>query len=161
MKVGNVNRWQSIIRLFSNERMIAVNKVRKLKKNGNSETIENGREYYDKVKFEYNELINGLIIVIVAKEKIPSSVDLEKKLNSSYIKRNSFYSFVTTSVDISKQSDIGQKELISLLAASIGPLCLAIQFIYTNKKQLDTLTRETLKTQLEATIWPDFEFVKI
>jgi len=161
MKVDNINKWKSIISLFSNERMIAVETVRKLKKNDNSETIEVGRDYYEKVKFEYNDVINHLIIAIVAKEKVPSSLELEEKLNSACKKRDLFYSFVMTDVKPTIQSEIGKKELITLLAAAIGPLCLAIQFIYTNKKQLDTLTRETLKTQLEATIWPDFELVKI
>ena len=54
--------------------------------------------------------------------------------------------------------------LTGIVAAAVEPvikaLSEAVAAIYNNHRKDDALTIETIKTQLEATKWPDFAEVK-
>jgi hypothetical protein len=46
-----------------------------------------------------------------------------------------------------------------IVSGAIGPIIQAVQAIYFRAKDDDLLTRKTIQTQLEATLWPTFASV--
>ncbi len=106
-------------------------------------------------------MIGGLATALTEGAQPKSLPTLQADLDNG---ASGLRTFCTTVNDLLPSSS-GRKSLLTgIVAAAIEPvikaLSEAVAAIYNNHRRDDALTIETIKTQLEATKWPDFSEVK-
>jgi hypothetical protein len=98
-------------------------------------------------------VIAGLTVVLAERGTPPQLPDLEARLARGVEAREAFCRQVITLVP----EDPGTRDLlVPLLGAVLPPLLEAAKTLYTGWTGQDSLTRQTIQTQLEATIWIPF-----
>jgi hypothetical protein len=126
------------------------------KKIGDPTAIERGSLAYGEAKAEYDAIIAGLIVALARKEQPASLSDLQGRMQRGYEKREALCESALSLIPQGK----GEKGIVEeIVKGAIGPIIQAVQAIYFKAKDDDTLTRKTIQTQLEATLWPAFASV--
>jgi hypothetical protein len=148
--------WQEAVTRLAHERTQAETCVRLLKKYGDAVAIDRGSLAYGEAKAEYDGIIAGLCVAVAQKEQPSSLADLKERLQRGFEKREAFCKSVQALIPPRG----GEKGVVDqIVSALLKPLIEAIQAIYIRARNDSELTRETIRTQLEATLWPGFTVV--
>jgi hypothetical protein len=115
----------------------------------------------DKAKANFDGVIAGLITALTEGGAPKSLPSLEADLGHGATSLGNFCKMVSDLV----LKTSGRKDVVADIAnAAVEPLIKALSegvaTIYNNYRKDQALTRETIKTQLEATKWPNFAEVK-
>jgi len=149
--------WQEATARLARERTHAETCASVLKKYGNPTAIDRGSVDYGEAKAEYDGIIAGLSVALARKEEPASLSDLQAKLQRGFDKT---VVFCQSALSFMPQGNGGERGPIEeIVGGVIGPLIKAVQAIYFRAKDDDLLTRKTIQTQLEATLWPPFASV--
>ena len=132
-----------------------------LKGHGDQQQVSQGEMVYADAKANFDGVIAGLVAALTERGDPKSLPSLETDLEQG---ATSFKTFCQTVGDL-LPSDSGRKGILEdIVKAAIEPvinaLSAAVATLYNNYRKDDALTRETIKTQLEAAKWPDFAEVK-
>jgi len=145
--------WQEAVARLARERAQVEICASVLKKHGNPTAIERGSISYGEAKAEYDGIIAGLSVALARNEQPASLPDLQGRLQRGFEKREAFCQSARSLIPQSG----GDKGVIEeIVSGTVGPLVQAVQAIYFRAKDDDLLTRKTIQTQLEATLWPTF-----
>lgn len=145
--------WQEAVARLAQERTQAETCVRLLKKYGNATAIDHGELAYGEAKAEYDGLIMGLCAALTRKQGPASLPDLEARLQRGFAKREAFCESVKAQLPPRQ----GEKDMgVILGSVVIVALIEALKTIFLRIRDDDALMRSTIRTQLEATVWPDF-----
>jgi hypothetical protein len=151
-------RWPEAIAALAAERTRAETCGRLLKRHAGNDkaALSRGELAYNDAKAEMDAVIRGLTVVLAQRGTPPDLPDLEARLIRGVEAREAFCRQVMTLVP----DDPGTRDLKQLLVhlggAVLPPLLEAARTLYTGLKGQDSLTRQTIQTQLEATIWTPF-----
>jgi hypothetical protein len=132
-----------------------------LQGHGDQRQIARGQLAYGEAKANFDGVIAGLITALTEGEAPKSLPSLEADLEHGATSLANFCKMVNDLLP----STSGGKDLVADIArAAVEPLIKALSegvaTIYNNYRKDQALTRETIKTQLEATKWPNFAEVK-
>jgi hypothetical protein len=148
-------RWQDAVATLAAERTRAETCVQLLKLHaGNgAAALSRGQLAYTEAKAKVDAVIAGLIVVLAQGGTPPLLADLEAWLTRGVQAREVFCNQVIELVP----PDPGARTLAAeLVGAFLKPLLEAVVTLYKFEKEQDRLRRETIQTQLEATIWTRF-----
>jgi hypothetical protein len=150
--------WQEAVAQLAQERTQAETCVRLLKKYGNGAAIDRGSIAYGEAKAEYDGVIAGLTVALAQKAQPASLPDLEARLQRGFAKREAFCRSVQALMPPPQTA--GERGVIEeIVSGALKPLIEAVQAIYLGAKDAAALTCATIRTQLEATSWPEFAAV--
>jgi hypothetical protein len=148
-------RWPAAIATLAAERTRAETCVRLLKRHagGNAAVLSRGELAYNDAKAEIDAVIAGLTVVLAERGTPPQLLDLEARLTRGVGAREAFCRQVMALVP----EDPGTRDfLVPLLGVVLKPLLDAVGTLYKGTAEQDRLRRQTIQTQLEATIWTTF-----
>ena len=159
--------WPDAVAQLTAQRTRAETCVALLKKYGDKEQVARGQLTYANAKADADAVIAGLITALSLGQKPASLSSLQASLSSSVSGLAGLLSTVGKLVpDTSRQKGSADKGLAEILT-SIVPieqllkmLSAGVSALYNSYRAKDALTRETIKTQLEATRWPAFSEIK-
>ena len=148
--------WQEAVARLAQERTQAETCARVLKKYGGAEAVDRGALAYGEAKAEYDGIIAGLTVALARKERPASLSDLQARMQRGFAEREAFCK--EAEALLPKAS--GEKGVVEEIVAGVAkPVIEAVEAIYFRAKDDDALTRRTIQTQLEATLWPAFASV--
>lgn len=148
--------WQEAVARLAYERTKAETCVKELKKYGDQAAKGRGEDAYNDAKAEYDAIVSGLTVALARKGDPASLPDLEARLQRGFDARESF----CKSVQALAPSSAGQKSVIAdIVGGAVGPVIDAIKAIWMRRQDDDALMRKTVETQLEATLWPQFDSI--
>jgi hypothetical protein len=153
--------WPEAVGRLAGARSKAETCAAMLKRYGDKQQIAQGQLDYGEGKANFDAVIAGLITALTEGGKPKSLPSLETDLGNGTHALQQFAHMVSKLTP----SSSGRKDIIGDIAkATIKPvidaLSAAISALYNNHRKDDVLTRETIKTQLEATKWLSFAEVK-
>ena len=153
--------WPEAVSRLAGERSKAETCGGALKAYGNPQQLAQGQLAYGIAKADYDAVIAGLLTALTEGAS-PKSLS---SLNSALEDGASNLAKFCESVGNLLTSEAGQKGvLVDIVKGAIEPavqaVSQAIAAIYNNHRKDNALTRETIKTQLEATKWPNFAELK-
>jgi hypothetical protein len=153
--------WAVAVARLTEERSKAEICVASLKGHGNTEQVSRGRLIYGGAKAHFDGVITGLIIALSEAGDPHSLPSLEAELESGA----SGLAELCKTVDDLLALTSGQKSWLGdAVKEAIEPmtnsLSEAVSTIYKNSRGDKAATRMTIRTQLEAAKWPDFDEVK-
>ena len=153
--------WPEAVSRLAGERSKAETCGGALKTYGNPQQLAQGQLAYGIAKADYDAVIAGLLTALTegGSPKSLSSLDAALEDGASNLAK------FCGSVGNLLTGDAGQKGvLVDLVKGAIEPavqaLSQAVAAIYNNHRKDNALTRETIKTQLEAAKWPNFAELK-
>jgi hypothetical protein len=173
--------WPEAVGRLAAERSKAEICVAALKRYGDKGQVLRGRLSYSAAKADSDAVSAELIIVLAEGSKPESLTSLEDKLARSASALAEFCKSVSDLLPASEQKPPAKSEQTppatseqkppaateqkqepseTILGTVIKPLVDAVAAIYTNYRYDKAATRLTIRTQLEATKWPDFDEVK-
>jgi hypothetical protein len=128
---------------------------------------------YGTIKADFDAVIAGLITALAEGTRPVSLPSLEARLQRGGSGLGKFCKRVADRVATERRKDdqepfgkpVGTPiDLVKLARAAIEPLIKALSdgvaALYNNYRKDDALTRQTIRTQLEAAKWPDFDEVR-
>jgi hypothetical protein len=148
-------RWPEAVAALAAERTRAETCGRLLKRHAGhaAAVLSRGELAYAAAKADMDAVIAGLTIVLAERGTPPDLPDVEVRLNRGVQGREAFCQSVIAFVP----EDPGTKNfLVPLLPPLLEALQKAAQVLYTSVTDEDRLLRQTIQTQLEATIWTPF-----
>lgn len=153
--------WPEAVSRLAGERSKAETCGGALKAYGNPQQLAQGQLAYGIAKADYDAVIAGLLTALTEGAS-PKSLS---SLNSALEDGASNLAKFCESVGNLLTSEAGQKGvLVDIVKGAIEPavqaVSQAIAAIYNNHRKDNALTRETIKTQLEAAKWPNFAELK-
>jgi hypothetical protein len=158
--------WPEAVARLAGERSNAETCARLLKGYGDQQQISRdqlayGELAYGEAKAKFDGVIAGLITALTVGGAPKSLPSLETDLEHGATSLGNFCKMVNDLVP--KTS--GRKDVVADIAkAAIQPVIDALKegvaALYNNYRKDQALTRETIKTQLEAAKWPNFAEVK-
>jgi hypothetical protein len=155
MVLAQTMRWPEAVAALAAERTRAETCGRLLKRHAGDDkaTLSRGEPAYTDAKAEMDAVITGLTIVLAERGTPPQLPDLEARLTRGVEAREALCKQVTALVP----EDPGTRDLlVPLLGVVLPPLLEAARALYTGWTGQDSLTRQTIQTQLEATTWTPF-----
>ena len=149
--------WQEAVARLAHERTRAETCVKFLKRYGNEDQVAGGELIYDEARAEMDAVIAGLVVALAQDAEPVSLPDLKARLERGVAGREALCAKVKPLVP---DTD-GQKNVfVDLLTGAIGPLKQALHEFAEWWIKEDRLTKETIRTQLEATKWPAFASIE-
>jgi hypothetical protein len=153
--------WPEAVGRLAGERTKAETCAALLKAYGDQQQIPRGQLAYGEAKANFDAVIAELIIALTDGGTPKSLPSLETDLQHS---ATGLVNFCKMASDVLPETS-GQKGVpADIVKGAIQPvieaLSKAIAAIYNNSGKEAALTRETIKTQLEAAKWPNFAEVK-
>jgi hypothetical protein len=154
--------WPEAVDRLAHERSLAETCAASLKGHGDAQQILRGELAYGEAKANFDAAIAGLITALGEGETPNALPDLQSDLAQG---ASSLQNFCKTVSDL-LPAEPGQRgvidEMIKAAAeAAIGPVIDALKegvsALYNNHRADSALTKATIKSQLEAAKWPDFE----
>jgi hypothetical protein len=152
-------RWPEAVAALAAERTRAETCGRLLKRHAGDDTaaLSRGQLAYAAAKADVDAVIAGLTVVLAQRGAAPDLPDVEARLTRGIEAREAFCTQVIALVP----PDPGTRDfLVPLLGAVLPPLLEAARTLYTGQTAQDRLLRQTIQTQLEATIWTPFADLK-
>jgi hypothetical protein len=158
--------WPEAVGRLAGERTNAETCAVLLKGYGDKQQISrdqlaHGEAAYGEAKAHFDAVIAGLVTALTEGGAPKSLPSLETDLEHGATSLGNFCKMVNDLVP----STSGRKDVVADIAkGAIEPLIKALSegvaTIYNNYRNDQALTRETIKTQLEAAKWPNFAEVK-
>jgi hypothetical protein len=153
--------WPEAISRLAGERSKAETCGGVLKSYGNPQQLAQGQLAYGLAKADYDAVIAGLVTALTEGAAPKNLSSLNAALGDGTSKLAKF----CESAGNLLTSEAGQKGLlVDIVKGAIEPavqaLSEAVAAIYNNHRKDNALTRETIKTQLEAAKWPNFVELK-
>jgi hypothetical protein len=148
-------RWPEAVAALAAERTRAETCGRLLKRHAGHDAaaLSRGELAYDNARAAVDGVIAGLIVVLAQRGTPRDLQDLEKQLTQGVQAREAFCTQAIALVP----PDPGTRDLVGdLVGAFVKPLVDAVVTVYKLKVEEDRLLRQTIQTQLEATIWVPF-----
>jgi hypothetical protein len=153
--------WPEAVGRLAGERSTAENCAAALKGYGDKQQVSRGQLAYGEAKANFDAVINGLIMALTEGGNPKSLPSLKTDLEHG---ATSLGNFCKTVSDLLPATSGHKGILGDIVKGAIQPvidaLSAAVAAIYNNHRKDDALTIETIKTQLEATKWPNFAEVK-
>jgi hypothetical protein len=153
--------WPEAVGRLAGERTKAETCAGLLKGHGDIGQVSQGQLTYGEAKANFDAVIAELVTALTEGGNPKSLPSLETDLEHGAAGLGKFCQTVGDLLP----STSGRKDVVADIAkAAVEPLIKALSegvaAIYNNHRKDDALTIETIKTQLEATRWPDFAEVK-
>jgi hypothetical protein len=153
--------WQESVAQLARDRTTVEGYARLLKKYGDEAAIDRGSIAYGQAKAEYDGVIAGLNVALARKQKPGSLPDLQERMQRGSEKRDDFCKMAEALLPPAS----GQKGVLGgwigdAVKGAVDPVIGAIKDIYLRSKDDDVLLRKTIQTQLQATLWMDFEAIQ-
>ena len=153
-----VVEWPEAVARLAHERSLAQTCAGALKAHGDPQQISRGEFDYGEAKASFDEVIAGLITALDAGGTPEALPDLQAALEHG---DTGLRKICQTVADL-LPNEAGQRGLIdSIVKASVGTALDALKdgvsALYSNHRADNALLRATIKTQLEAAKWPEFE----
>ena len=148
-------RWPDAIATLAAERTRAETGVRLLKRHAGQDAaaLSRGELAYTDAKAEMDAVIRGLTVVLAERGAPPDLPAVERRLTLGVKAREAFCRQVMALVP----EDPGTRDLlVPLLSVVLPSLLEAAKTLYTGWTGQDSLTRQTIQSQLEATTWTPF-----
>jgi hypothetical protein len=147
-------RWPEAVATLAAERTRAETCGRLLKRHAGDDkaALSRGELAYNEAKAEMDAVIAGFIVVLAERGTPPQLPDLKARLSRGVEAREAFCRRVMALVP----EDPGTRDLLVPLLSAVLPLLEAARTLYTSVTAQDSLTRQTIQTQLEATTWTPF-----
>lgn len=150
--------WPEAVARLAHEQSLAQTCTASLKAHGDAQQISRGEFAYGEAKANFDEVIAGLITALDEGETPKALPDLEADLERGEAGLREFCQTVSDLLP----AEAGQRGVIEDIArAALGPAVDALKegvaALYNNHRADSALSRATIKTQLEAARWPDFE----
>jgi hypothetical protein len=153
--------WPEAVGRLAGERSKAEICVAMLKGHGNKQQVSHGRLVYGIAKSDFDAVIAGLRTALAESGNPESLPSLEAELERGDAGLRAFCRSVD---DLLPASSGGKNVLVDMVKEAVEPLVKplseAVSTIYTNFRSDKAATRLTIRTQLEAAKWPDFDEVK-
>src|ERR1700730_9268281 len=154
--------WPEAVGRLAGERSKAENCAASLQGHGDEQQISRGQLAYGEAKANFDAVIAELITALTegGNPKSLSSLETDLKHGASSLRE-----FCKMASDLLPSNSATNKGLIDdIVKGAIQPvidsLSKGVAAIYNNHRNDNALTRETIKTQLEATKWRNFAEVK-
>jgi hypothetical protein len=149
--------WPEAVSRLAEQRSNAVFCVASLKRHGNDDQISRGQLIYGPAKANFDGVIAGLVTALAEGGNPEGLPSLDAKLERS---ASGLAQLCKTAADLAPSAS-GQKGVLNeIVKAAVEPVVKALSdgvaTLYTDHRKDDSLTRETIQTQLEAAKWPDF-----
>jgi len=153
--------WPEAVARLTKERSNAEVCVASLKGRGNSEQVSRGRLAYGAAKADLDAVIAGLMTALSEGGNPESLPRLEAELEGG---ASGLAAFCKTVNDL-PLSTVAPKNWVGdavkeAIEPFIKPLSEAVWTIYTNFRNDRAATRMSIRTQLEAAKWPEFDTVQ-
>jgi hypothetical protein len=153
--------WPEAVDRLAGEKSKALTCAALLKKYGGTHQISQGELAYGEAKANFDGVIAGLITALGEGENPKSLPSLETELEHGAAGLKAFCQPVSNVVPKSS----GHKDWVTDLATGglqpvIDALKEGVGALYNDHRKDDALVKETIKTQLEASRWPDFAKVE-
>jgi hypothetical protein len=153
--------WPEAVARLTKERSNAEVCVASLKGRGNSEQVSRGRLTYGAAKADLDAVIAGLMTALAEGGNPESLPSLEAELERG---ASGLAAFCKAVNDLPLSTEEPKNWLSGALKEAIEPvikpLSEAVWTIYTNFRNDGAATRMSIRTQLEAAKWPEFDDVK-
>lgn len=112
---------------------------------------------YAAAKAETDAVVAGLVVAL-AQDGAPFALpDLERRLSIGFAAREDFCRQVIAQMPPAAAGERGG--LVDTVGAVVGSLIEALVEIYKRSDDNDRLRRDTIRTQVEATRWPEFSAI--
>jgi hypothetical protein len=154
--------WPEAVGRLAGERSNAENCAAALKGYGDKQQVSRGQLAYGEAKANFDAVINGLITALTegGNPKSLPSLKTDLELGASSLRE-----FCKMASDLLPSSSATNKGILDdIVKGAIQPvidaLSKGVAAIYNNHRNDNALSRETIKTQLEAAKWPNFAEVK-
>jgi hypothetical protein len=148
-------RWPEAVAALAAERERALFCGRELKRYAadKAAVLSRGERTYVDAKAEMDGVIRGLIVVLAEGGTPPDLADLEARLTRGFQARDAL---CRQAIALVPEDPGTRNVLVQVLGIVLTPLLEAVRALYTVKTEQDRLLRQTIQTQLEATLWADF-----
>ena len=154
--------WAEAVGELAGERTKAESCAALLKGVGDKREIARGQADYGEAKAVFDGVIAELSVALDTGQNPKSLASLDADLEKGATARAAFCQHVHDRLDAGATGRKGALE--DILKAGVTPavqsLRDAVATLYSDHRKDDELTRATIKTQLEAARWPDFETIK-
>jgi hypothetical protein len=154
--------WPEAVGRLAGERTKAETCAALLKGYGDQQQIPRGQLAYGEAKASFDAVIAELITALTegGNPKSLPSLETDLKLGASSLRE-----FCKMATDLLPSSSATNKGILDdIVKGAIQPVIDSLKegvaALYNNHRKDDALTIETIKTQLEATKWPNFAEVK-
>lgn len=149
--------WQEAVARLAHERTRAETCVKFLKRYGDEDQVAGGEFAYDEARAEMDAVITGLVVALAEDAPPVSLPDLEARLERGVAGREALCADVKPLIPDTE----GQRNVfVDLVTGAIGPLKEALDEFAAWWTEEDRETKETIRTQLEATRWPAFDMIE-
>ncbi len=150
--------WPEAVARLAHERSSAQTCAASLKGHGDAQQVSRGELAYGEAKASFDAVIAGLITALGEGETPTALPDLQSDLEQGAL---SLQNFCKTVADL-LPAEAGQRGVIDdiikgALAPAIDALKDGVAALYTDHRADSALIKATIKTQLEAAKWPDFD----
>jgi hypothetical protein len=159
--------WPDAVAQLTAERTRAETCVSLLKRYGDKGQVDHGQLTYANAKADADAVIAGLITALSTRQEPASLSNLQASLSSGVFGLAEFCNTVGKLVPDTAGQKGGLADLLTSIVQAPGVieqllkmLSAGVSALYNNYRTEDALTRETIKTQLEAARWPAFSEVK-
>jgi hypothetical protein len=153
--------WPEAVGRLAGERSKAETCAALLKGYGDKQQSSRGQLAYGEAKANFDAVIAELITALTEGGNPKSLPSLETDLEHGATALVNFCKMVSDVLpDTSGQRGVPADIVKGAIQPVIDALSKGVATIYNNYRKDNALTRETIKTQLEATKWPNFAEVK-
>jgi len=153
--------WPEAVGRLAGERSKAETCAAVLKGYGEIEQVSQGQLAYGEAKANFDAVIAELITALTEGGNPKSLANLETDLAHG---AEGLGKFCQTVNDLLPSASGRKGAIVDIAKGAVEPLIKALSegvaALYNNHRKDEALTRETIKTQLEATKWPDFAEVR-
>jgi hypothetical protein len=150
--------WPEAVARLARERSLAQTCAESLKGHGDAQQISRGQLAYGEAKANFDAVIAGLITALGEGETPIALPELQSDLERGASSLQKF----CVMVDDLLPAEAGQRGVIDdMIKAALDPVINALKdgvsALYNNYRGDSALMKATIKTQLEAAKWPDFD----
>ena len=146
--------WQESVARLRQERGQAVLCAGVLKRHAAGAVLEQGALAYGQAKSEYDAIIAGLQVALAGDHGPGSLADLDARLSSGFQKRTEMCDLASHALPPPQNGEKGMGE--EIVKATVGPVMDAALKLLDEAIHGPPGRRDTIRTQLDATTWPDF-----
>jgi len=154
--------WPEAVGRLAGERTKAETCAALLKGYGNIEQISQGQLAYGEAKANFDSVVAELATALTEGGNPKGLPNLETDLEHG---AEGLGKFCQTASDLLPSASGRKGVLADIAKGAIQPvidaLSAAVAALYNNHRKDEALARETIKTQLEATKWPNFAEIKV
>ena len=149
--------WQEAVARLRQERGQAVLCAGVLKRHAAGGALEQGALDYGQAKSEYDAVIAGLQVALASGRSPASLPDLDARLSSGFERRTALCDLASHVLPSPENGNKGIGD--EIVKATVGPVVEAALKLLDEAIHGPPGRRDTIRTQLDATAWPDFATV--